>query len=69
MSYRQSVAAAWPCGCGCGRKHKIKQVGIFAYLFLFLHPIYPSKQSIRPKTPYSTLIFQTASIYSIKCKF
>ena len=69
VSYRQSVAAAWPCGCGCGRKHKIKQVGIFAYLFLFSYPIYPSKQSVTPKIPYSTLIFQTASIYSIKCKF
>ena len=69
VSYRQSVAAAWPCGCGCGRKHKIKQVGIFAHLFLFSYPIYLSKQSVTPKTPYSTLIFQTAFIYSIKCKF
>ena len=37
--------------------------------FLFSHPIYPLKQSVRTKTPYSTLIFQTASMYSIKCKF
>ncbi|EER56764.1 hypothetical protein NEIFL0001_1857 [Neisseria flavescens SK114] len=45
-------------------------MGIFAYLFfLFSYPIYPLKQSVRTKTHYSTLIFQTASIYSIKCKF
>ena len=69
VPYHQSVAAAWLCGCGYGRKHKIKQVGIVAHLFLFSYPIYPSKQSVRTKTLYSTLIFQTASIYSIKCKF
>ena len=69
VSYHQFVAAAWLCGCGYGRRHKVKQVGIFAYLFLFSYPIYLSKQSVIPKTYYSTLIFQTASIYSIKCKF
>ena len=69
VPYHQSVAAAWRCGCGYGRRHKIKQVGIFAHLFLFSYPIYLSKQSVTPKTPYSTLIFQTAFIYSIKCKF
>ena len=68
--YHQSSVAAWLCGCGYGRKHKLKQVGIFAYLFfLFSYPIYPLKQSVRTKTHYSPLIFQTASIYSIKCKF
>ena len=69
VPYHQSSVAAWQCGCGYGRKHKIKQVGFSLTCFLFSHPIYPSKQSVIPKTYYSTLIFQTASIYSSKCKF
>ena len=46
-----------------------KAGGHFCLPAFVLHPIYPSKQSVTPKLPYSTLIFQTASIYSIKCKF
>ena len=69
VSYRQSVAAAWLCGCGYGRKHKIKQVGIFAYLFFIFIPNLSIKTISKNQNTLFILIFRTASIYSIKCKF